>query len=1115
MKIITWNVRGLLSDHREKIKRVLRKVREEKPDLVILQEIVRINDPDTDPDIDKKITNLSNYMQMVWTGGDMIILPHIAILSPFKHSLKLVSVHHKSRVVDFTFTHVARGDRKIQIPYFSMNFRAVYAPAKADEKRPFWTNQPPLLPLSWLVGDLNIVLEASDTSHGSMANHNFRMYDYVKKYLNDLGLVDTHKELNGKNVEHTHFRPNSSSRIDYIFTPPSLLSPHAKAHVISPGSESEHCLVVLENERRLGRPNWRLNVEHAKHPAMQKVVVESLDTTEVNCQNWDGFKLRWMTSFKNFGRQEKKKNEDSVNNLTNRLANLLRKPNPKTKDTLDLIEEVKGKLKRAEDKLEERLNIKSGERWIEMGERSTKYFYRRYKERLQMARFPPLVDSDGNIAVMPKEKVETCRAHLQSLWDGKPTKDPRPFPWHCPKLTEAQAEQLAIAITEKEVLDSIQSSPRGKAPGPDGFPSEFYRTFKLNMVPHLTKLFNEILNGSRPPQSWSQSHIVQIPKKTENIDQVANWRPITLENCDLKIFSRVLSNRFQSVLPQIIHESQTGFVRGRRIFESVLTIDSVLRAQSRWGYMLSLDWSKAYDRVNFDWLSYALEKFGFPNAIIETIERLFYRRSAKISVDNEEANINIRQGVPQGDPIAPLLFIIALEPLMAAARETVEGISNINGQVLNVAYADDTTFFIQHYSNVQKLEKLLQHYSEVSGAVVNWEKSKLTPLSREPPPKTSMFTYTDMMKPPPTLGFTFPLNKKNIDEKWEEIYEWMRRKAWSLNARTLTFAGRAMLFNSLVLSKAWYTCSVTAPGPDITKKIQTMAWEFIWGKAKLHPSKDIAMLPKYYGGINAPNVELQVAAIVASHYQHAWNHKEKPWARHVINTQERASKRRSFWEAVSMRSVKTDFGYNPKIGLNAWNKIQHTTGSPVESPSHLSVHELRLLIQPLPNMQAPRWKPKLSRSDFSWNQVFSNDLPPKIQELLWRAAHNSIPTKQRLSHIAPDKYTDECDMCPGFTENTAHMFEECGSLSRIWLQLESICESMKQRQYRYFRAIAYQAIWYAHIAARESEQSTTVRRVEQTLFGLLEHYRKRTTNPKLRSGWPRRDFLAVHFTPSS
>ena len=115
-----------------------------------------------------------------------------------------------------------------------------------------------------------------------MINHNFRMYDHVKKYLNDLELIDTHKELNGKEVEHTHYRTNSSSRIEYIFTPLTLLSPHAKAHVIPSGMESEHCLVVLDNRRRPRRPNWRLNTEHAKHPAMKQEVARTLATAQTS-----------------------------------------------------------------------------------------------------------------------------------------------------------------------------------------------------------------------------------------------------------------------------------------------------------------------------------------------------------------------------------------------------------------------------------------------------------------------------------------------------------------------------------------------------------------------------------------------------------------------------------------------------------------------------------------------------------------------------------------------------------------------------------------------------------------------------------------------------------------
>src|SRR6185295_6598809 len=300
MKIISWNVGGM-SD-RNKITRVLRKVREQKADIIVLQETYKTGDPDKEPEMDRKINRIKNYMELIWRG-DTIVTPHITVLSPFNHSLKLVAVHSKSRVVDFTFTHVARGDRKIHVPYFLINIRAVYAPVNNKDKTQFWTSLPPLLPLSWMVGDFNTPLSLMDTHNNKLRNYMV----LIRDTLNKLDLVDTHKELKGNNAEHTHIRPNSSYRLDYIFAPPSLLSPHASAHVIPPGTVSEHSLVVLDNKKRTGRPRWRMNVEHAKDQMMKDMIEDSVSHAEATTSNWDTFKASWTDSFKKHGMEQQRK----------------------------------------------------------------------------------------------------------------------------------------------------------------------------------------------------------------------------------------------------------------------------------------------------------------------------------------------------------------------------------------------------------------------------------------------------------------------------------------------------------------------------------------------------------------------------------------------------------------------------------------------------------------------------------------------------------------------------------------------------------------------------------------------------------------------------------------
>ena len=102
-------------------------------------------------------------------------------------------------------------------------------------------------------------------------------------------------------------------------------------------------------------------------------------------------------------------------------------------------------------------------------------------------------------------------------------------------------------------------------------------------------------------------------------EDIRNWRPISLSNCDIKILTKAFAERLRVVLPHIIDVDQTGCVKGRRIGHSIRLINDVFDELDIEGCILSTDKEKAFDRVEWRWLFYVLKKYGFGNYFINWI----------------------------------------------------------------------------------------------------------------------------------------------------------------------------------------------------------------------------------------------------------------------------------------------------------------------------------------------------------------------------------------------------------------------------------------------------------------------------------------------------------------
>ncbi|XP_059288608.1 uncharacterized protein LOC132041955 [Lycium ferocissimum] len=130
-----------------------------------------------------------------------------------------------------------------------------------------------------------------------------------------------------------------------------------------------------------------------------------------------------------------------------------------------------------------------------------------------------------------------------------------------------QSSVLYRMATLEEVKKAIFNLNGDSASGPDGFSGIFYQACWDIVGTHVFKMVIAFFEGHTLPKSITHTNMILLPKK-EMVNTYSDLSPIRMSNFINKVMSRIIHDRFEDVLPQLISINHSGFVKGRSFFHS-------------------------------------------------------------------------------------------------------------------------------------------------------------------------------------------------------------------------------------------------------------------------------------------------------------------------------------------------------------------------------------------------------------------------------------------------------------------------------------------------------------------------------------------------------------------
>ena len=761
-------------------------------------------------------------------------------------------------------------------------------------------------------GDWNVARNhKQDRGTSSNASKKTKVNEIIDEIIDQGNLSDSFRVKNPRVQEFTWSRGAEKSRIDMIFVP-SELTQAIKSAKIRTAVASDHRAVIVQliGSKYLPRgPGlYRLNTEILQEKEYAKLVEQVIkDAVEIHTfegteetdsvQVWEEIKYHIAQKTMEYCKKRAQSKRDLEKELFRRidvLEKTLYKLEPKE---IEEYKSIKGRLEQIYEGKAKSCILRARARWAAKGEKNTKYFLALERRSFttqsiyQVQVGDQIIDDFKSVQneihnhyqkLYSKSEEEFTLDEINELFD-----DP-----DCPKLTEDERDELERPITEKECKEAVFSMAKGKCPGIDGIPAEWYQKFwpwvgkyvvaslTSPLIPNDEGLYGELSNSQK------KGIIKLIPKPFKNLLYLNSFRPISLTCVDAKILSKALTNRMKKIMDKLISNDQCGFMKNRYIGENVRLLNDVAEEMDRTkapGLLLSLDFRAAFDCIEHDFLFKTLKEFGFGERFINWINVLYFRAESQVMNNGYTTpSFRIERSAKQGDPISPFCFILCLEVLSRAIRRNpkIQGVILKGREVKMTQFADDTTLYLRNKDSLLEVLRLLDIFGRISGLKLNQTKTECTGLGAWSNLNAEIHGFKFSSKPLKILGIWFSHDKKvmqdlNVGGKIDK----MKKSMDSWHTRGLTIQGRITVLKTLGLSQLTYGLINAEVDLNALKSIEKFVFQFIWGGPNKSRIKRDVMIQEYKdGGLKAPDIYSMYTSLKYSWINRLLNSGDALWA---------------------------------------------------------------------------------------------------------------------------------------------------------------------------------------------------------------------------------------------